>query len=133
MLCHTKWVSCALSNFNRTKYIFKQRNISTSQKGRIRQKLRVARLIWVFIALGMYDFDYTIPCHPLFFEILPTTSIKNLLNSLPKSCTTSFNQSEWQSRDKSANFCPNACLTNQLCINRFSQKNLSNDSTYRVS
>ena len=79
MLCHTKWVSSVLSNFDRKKYIFKQRNISTSQKGRIWQKLKVTRFIWVFIALGMYDFDYTIPCHPsesLFAEILPTTSIK---------------------------------------------------------
>ena len=97
---------------------------------------KVTRFIWVFIALWIYDFDYTIPCHPsesLFAEILPTTSIKKLTQLTSKKLHYEFQSIGWQSRDKSANFCPNACLTNQLCINRFSQKNLSNDSTYRVS
>ena len=56
---------------------------------------KVTRFIWVFIALGIYDFDYTIPCHPSTFLRNSSHDInKNLLNSLPKSCTTSFNQSD---------------------------------------
>ena len=72
-----------------------QRNVSNSQNGSICQREKVTRFIWVFIALGIYDFDYTIPCHPSTFLRNSSHDInKNLFNSLPKSCTTSFNQSD---------------------------------------